>query len=91
MMTPAESDKIYTLLVEKRWNDLRTLLGPIAPEELAPVLAQFGPGERVLIFRCLSREQAGDVFALMDEEQQETLLAAFTDQETMDVHGAHEP
>ncbi|TVP80354.1 MAG: magnesium transporter [Puniceicoccaceae bacterium] len=76
---------IQDLLLHKDWAKLRTFLGPVAPEELTTVFDRFSPSDQVLIFRCLSREQAGDAFSFFDDAQQEHFLEALTDQETRDV------
>lgn len=85
MITETELDKIQNLVLDKKWTELRTLLGPVAPEELVAVFDTLSPSDRVLLFRCLSREQAADLFSLMDEEHQKALLSHFSDQETRDV------
>jgi magnesium transporter len=85
MNLETELDTIQNLLIAKNWPDLRKLLAPVAPEELTSVFDRFSPPDQVLIFRCLGREQAADIFSLLEDERQEQLLAALTDQETRDV------
>jgi magnesium transporter len=85
MKTPTDIHTIQNLLSSKNWQELRKMLAPVAPEELTWIFDQFSPSEQVLFFRCLGREQAATVFSLLDDEHQERLLTALTDQETRDV------
>jgi len=85
MKTSTDIHTIQNLLSSKNWQELRKMLAPVAPEELTWIFDQFSPSEQVLFFRCLGREQAATVFSLLDDEHQERLLTALTDQETRDV------
>ncbi len=85
MSLEAEIGKIESLLAAKNWPELREYFAPVAPEEITGLLERFSPAEQVLIFRCLGRDQAADTFSLLDEEHQEQLLAALTDQEMRDI------
>lgn len=85
MIAPSDMEAVHELVVEKKWGEIRSLLQPVAPEELAGLFEWLPPGDRILVFRNLSREQAAGLFALMDEEQQRALLSALTDQETREV------
>jgi len=85
MKLETDLNTIQTLLVGKSWPELRQFLAPVAPEELTAVFDHFSPSDQVLLFRCLGREQAADLFSLLDEERQVQLLSKLTDQETRDV------
>jgi magnesium transporter len=85
MKLETKLDTIQDFVVAKNWPGLRAFLAPMAPEELISVFDRFSAADQVLIFRCLGREQAADVFSLLDDENQKRLLAALTDQETRDV------
>jgi magnesium transporter len=85
MMTVTDLNGIQDLLVAKKWPELRQLLRPIDPAEIAGILENFSKTDRILLFRCLGREQAADTFSYLDEEHQEQLLAELNDQETRDV------
>ncbi len=76
---------ITNYLTTKNWQELRKYLAPIAPEELTWLFDHFSSADQMLLFRCLGREQAAVVFSLLDEEHQQRLLSAFTDQETREV------
>jgi magnesium transporter len=76
---------IQNLLIDKNWSELRQFLAPVAAEELTAIFDRFSPSDQVLIFRCLSREQAADTFSFFDDAHQEHFLEALTDQETRDV------
>jgi len=85
MITTTDLNHIQDLLVCKKWAELRQLLAPIAPSEIAEVLKDFFKTDRILLFRCLGREQAADAFSYLDDNQQKQLLAELNDQETRDV------
>lgn len=85
MITTTDLNQIQDLLVSKKWLELRKLLAPIEPSEIAGMLESFSKTDRILLFRCLGREQAADAFSYLDNERQEQLLRELSDQETRDV------
>ena len=76
---------IQDLVLARNWAELRQKLAPLAADEVAPMLLQFGKAERVLLYRCLGRQQAADTFSFFDDDLQQQLLSELTDQETRDI------
>ncbi len=85
MIEEVELDQIQSLIVERNWSELRKILAPYPPDAVSEMLTDFSKTDRVLMFRCLGREQAADAFSFLDDELQEQLLGELTDQETRDV------
>jgi magnesium transporter len=83
--TMTEDTLIRNHLAAKDWPALRTMLAPLAPQFVAAILERFSKTDRVLIFRCLARQQAADTFSYLKEGNQEQLLEALTDQESREV------
>ena len=80
-----EQDVIGTLLRERNWAALRKELASLPPPLVAILLPDFSKSERMILFRCLEREQAAEAFSFLNEELQAQLLTELTDQETRDI------
>jgi magnesium transporter len=64
-------------LQEQHWQDLKVLLAPKNPVDLASLIADFPPAERALLFRLLDKQQAVEVFECLELEDQQELLGSF--------------
>ncbi|MEM9066488.1 MAG: magnesium transporter [Planctomycetota bacterium] len=74
LLTP----EIKGLLAERELHELRRALDPLAPADIADILAELlfdDPTEGAVVFRLLRREHAGDVFAELTGEEQAALIA----------------
>ena len=69
---------------EKRYAQLRDLLLPMAPADIASVCADLGE-EVPLMFRLLPKELAAEVFAELDSDEQEMLIQSFSNTELKEV------
>lgn len=85
MITEIELNHIQDMIISRDWRGLREQLAPLPPDAVSKMLTDFSKTDRMLLFRCLGREQAADAFSFLDDELQEQLLAELTDQETRDV------
>lgn len=85
MIDETEVNQIQDYIVARNWGSLRQQMAPLPPDAVSEILTDFSKTDRVLLFRCLGREQAADAFSFLDDELQEQLLADLTDQETRDV------
>ncbi|HMP72502.1 MAG TPA: magnesium transporter [Kiritimatiellia bacterium] len=85
MTYTTEDDKIGGLLSARNWTALREELASMPPALIAILLPDFSKSERVMLFRCIERERAGDVFSFLNDSLQEQLLNELTDQETRDL------
>lgn len=85
MIPETTMDQLQDLLAAKNWAALRKYLAPLAADEVATLLLQFSKVDRVLLFRCLGRQQAADTFSFFDDDLQHQLMGELTDQETRDI------
>jgi magnesium transporter len=64
-------------LDDQHWQDVKDLLTPKNPMDVASVIAEFPPPERALLFRLLEKQQAVEVFEYLPVEDQQALLESF--------------
>jgi magnesium transporter len=74
--------EISELIEARDWSALRDTLSEWPPPEIADLLLHLRKSDRVLLFRALPRGLAADVFAYLDAEQENALLADLSDEET---------
>ena len=79
-------EKIEDLVNRKRYTELRDLLLPLEPADIA-ILADDLDDEKTLplLFRLLPKEQAAEVFVELESDQQELLIRGFSDSELKEV------
>ena len=79
-------EKIEDLVNRKRYTELRDLLLPMEPADIA-ILADDLDDEKTLplLFRLLPKEQAAEVFVELDSDQQEMLIQGFSNTELKEV------
>lgn len=77
--------EIQELIQLHQWADLRDVLQSWSPAEIADLMLDVEKQNRVLLYRALQRDQAYEVFAYLDSEQQTNLLLELTDQETREL------
>ncbi len=68
---------IKTNLEDQHWQDVKDLLAPKNPMDVASLIAEFPPPERALLFRLLEKQHAVEVFEYLPVEDQQTLLESF--------------
>ncbi len=76
------TNNIEVLLKSKRWSELRETLADWPPAEIADLLMSLDNIDRALLFRSLPRPVSSEVFAYMETEEQNALLADLTAEET---------
>ena len=74
-------ETIYRLLDEKKISELHSLFHDMMPADLAELLAEVKDDRLLIFFRVLPKELAADTFVLMDTDQMESLIEAFSDRE----------
>jgi magnesium transporter len=77
--------ELETLVRARNWTELRRHAEGWPPAELAELLGDTPGRERVLLFRALPRELAGEVFSQLDRGARDALLRELTDDETRAV------
>ncbi|MCO6432464.1 MAG: magnesium transporter [Deltaproteobacteria bacterium] len=73
------TNKAQALLEDRSFRELRDLLGPLFPADIAEIIGQFSPTDQAIVFRILPRELAADIFEYLELEHQTCLLAALGD------------
>ena len=79
------TEKALELLGQKNFSQLKTMLGEMNPVDIAGILEEMPQENLLLIYRLLPKELAAEAFAEMDNDLQEILIQAFSDQELQEV------
>lgn len=74
-------EKITSLLQEKNFRSIKTILDEEMPQDVATLLEEMPDKDMTAIFRLLSKEQAAETFVEMSTDSQEMLINTFTDSE----------
>ena len=78
-------NKIEELLRSKQYAQLRDLLLPMEPADIAAILEE-GPQEQMpLLYRLLPKELAAEVFVELESDSQELLINGFSNTELKEV------
>ena len=86
MQEKYELEQLMELVQTKQFRKLRSILMEMNEVDVAEFLDELGPEETILVFRLLPKEQAAEVFAeLEDSDDQERLINALNDQELREV------
>jgi len=74
-------EKIIELIEQKNFKELKALLKDANESDIAEVLNDLDPEDTEVVFRLLGKEEAVDIFARMDSDQQEHLIEILSDKE----------
>lgn len=74
-------DNIKLLIENKKIGELHRMFHDMPAADIAELLTEFEDDKLLLLFRILPKEAAADVFVLMDTDQMEELIEAFSDRE----------
>jgi len=77
--------KLYELLQDKKYGDIRRLLSEENPADIAEVFEEMSDENVILLFRLLPKDIASDVFVEMTSDKQEALIKSFSDSELRHV------
>ncbi len=69
------------LLYAKKYKEIHNMLEEYNPVDLAELLMELDDSELAAIFRMIDKEKAAEVFSYMEDDQRQTLLEGFTNQE----------
>ena len=83
--TRIQVDEVMDLLRERRFAELRSRLSDLQPIDVAQILGEVPEEKLLLLYRILPKEDAADVFAEMEPEEQETLIRAFNEREIREI------
>ncbi len=76
---------VKDLLEAHQWQELKALLAPKNPNDLAHLFAEFAPPERVVLFRLLEKQEAVEVFEHLPLEEQQELLGSFKQEQLREI------
>ncbi len=71
-------EEIKTLIETKNIRELRTLTADMNEADIADILEELEPEQRVVLFRALSKDMAADVFAHLIPDTKEALVSQLT-------------
>lgn len=78
-------EEIQSLYEKKEFSSLKGLISQMNPADIASVLDEVTPSQRLLLFRLLAKEEAAETFVELDSDTQESLIHAFSDTELKEV------
>lgn len=73
---------VHTLIDNKDWPGVRRMLATWPEAEVAELLFELEPINRMIVFRLLPKEFSSEVFAQLERDQQNRLLDELTSEET---------
>ncbi len=77
--------RIYELLEEKQYRQLRESLEDINPADIALILEELDENSRAVVFRLLSKTSAAESFVELESSTQSTLIRVFSDRELKEI------
>ncbi len=78
-------DQTIILLQQRREDELRTLLAPLHPADLAEILEELEDEQRSSIMHLLTEEAAADAIAEMEPEDQASILTALSEERAQEI------
>jgi magnesium transporter len=87
---PAPPD-FELLISENRWQDLRKLVAPLPPPEVADLIAQVDEASRVRLYNALPRRLRYEVFAHLSHEMQQGIWESLSDEDVRQLLHNLEP
>jgi len=73
--------EIEEMIARRDWRSLKAALAEWLPQDVADLLEDLHPRQRVILFRLLPRDMATEIFEHLEAEPQRELLEAFSDAE----------
>ena len=79
------AEEVQEMLNEKRYRELKAIFAAMEPADIALIFEDMHDKLIPLLYRILPKDMAAEVFVEMDNDQQEMLIAGFSDQELKEV------
>lgn len=79
------AEEVQEMLNEKRYRELKAIFTAMEPADIAIIFEDIPDKLIPLVYRILPKDMAAEVFVEMDNDQQEMLIAGFSDQELKEV------
>jgi len=84
-------EQLKLLLEQKNYEGAKTLLVPVQPVDIAEAIEELPESLQAIAFRLLKKQEAIAVYEYLSFPVQQSLIQAFTDQETIDIVDAMSP
>ena len=78
-------EKLSSLYKSKNYSEIKKILTEFNPADIAVFFDEFSIEQRILFFRLLPKEEAAETFVELDNDTQEMLIHAFSDNELREV------
>lgn len=78
-------EKISSLYNNKSYSKIKEILSEFNPADIAVLFDEFSSEQRLLFFRLLPKEEAAETFVELENDTQEALIRAFSDNELREV------
>ena len=85
MNTSYAAEEVQEMLSEKRYRELKAIFAAMEPADIAIIFEDMPDKMIPLLYRILPKDMAAEVFVEMENDQQELLIAGFSDQELKEV------
>jgi magnesium transporter len=84
-ITATIASTLNTLLEQKKFNVIKTVLSTMNPSDIAALLEDEPVQDLLILFRLLPKELAADAFVEMDSEVQKSIITGFSDMELKQI------
>ena len=78
-------EKVFELISERNFKELKDLLSNANESDVAEVLDELSKEDLAVVFRLLKKDEAVDVFSYMDSDTQEKLIETLSDNEVAGI------
>ncbi len=80
-MNEKNYELFYSLIEERKYHTLKTMLAEMNEADIAAFIEEIPPDKSTIVFRTLPKELAAEVFAYMNPDMQQHIIATITDRE----------
>lgn len=77
--------EVKELVREKRYRELKDIVGEFLPADIVEILKHLETSERLIIFRLLTKDLAALVFSELGKDEKKELLDIFTEEQTKKI------
>ncbi len=85
MITELIKPEINELVDKKDWKTIQELVEDWPVQEIAELLMEMKPSNRIIIFRLLHKQKMAEVFSYLEPESQNDLVDELTDEENRNI------
>ncbi len=78
-------NQLLTLLLKKKYKELREITTDLHPADLAEVLEDFDENNRLVIFRLLRKDIATEAFTYLSDDTRNDMVEGFSDAEIVNT------